>query len=204
MDLVKELTSTVANWISLSRLVLMIPLWIWVLQGRYEWVGWGLIYTGISDILDGLAARIFHQCSEIGEKIDSWTDHLVLISSALWLVVFRGELFPAGRLNWLIPLAALYLANLIIGLVKHGRFAGAHLLEGKLLPVFAYPMIVLAMWGRYYEWLYISMLAAWVLNCIVNITYHYRPELFNTHQRSLILGLLGLDFEEGLIRYFFS
>ena len=204
MDLIRELTSTVANWISLSRLVMMVPLWIWVLQGRYEWVGWGLVYTGISDILDGLAVRIFHQCSEIGEKIDSWTDHLVLISSALWLVSFRRELFPAGRLNWLIPPAILYLASLIIGLVKHHRFAGAHLLEGKLLPVFAYLVIVLAMWGRYSEWLFTCLIAAWVLSGIVNITFHYRPDLFNKRQRSLILGLMGLDIEEGLIRYFFS
>ena len=33
---------------------------------------------------------------------------------------------------------------------------------------------------------------------------HYRPDWFNKHQRSLILGLLGVEFEEGPIRYFFS
>ena len=204
METIRELTSTVANWISLSRVVVMVPLWIWAVQGRYDWVGWGLIYTGISDILDGLAARIFHQCSEIGEKIDSWTDHLILISSAFWLLIFRRELFPPGRLTWLILPAALYLASLIIGLVKHHRFAGAHLLEGKLLPVFAYIVIVLAMFGRYHEWLYIITLACLVLSAAVNTLFHYRPDLFNKHQRSLVLGLLGLDFEEGLIRYFFS
>ncbi|MFN2282527.1 MAG: CDP-alcohol phosphatidyltransferase family protein, partial [Anaerolineales bacterium] len=164
MDLIWELTSTVANWISLSRLVMMVPLWIWVLQGRYEWVGWGLVYTGISDILDGLAARIFHQCSEIGEKIDSWTDHLVLISSALWAMFCRGALFPPGRLYWAMPPAALYLVNLVIGLVKYHRFAAAHLLEGKFLPVFAYFVIVLAMFGRYYDWLYIALIFSFYLS----------------------------------------
>lgn len=204
MDLIRELTSTVANWISLSRLVMLFPLWVWAAQGRYEWVGWGLVYTGVSDVLDGLAARVFDQCSEIGEKIDSWTDHLVLISSALWAILYRKELFPAGHLAWAILPASIYVLNLVIGLVKHRRFAAAHLLEGKLLPVFAYLVIILAMFGRYYEWLYIALIVSFYLSGIVNIVFQYRPDLVNEHQRSLILGLLGLDFEEGLIRYFFS
>ena len=202
--MIRELTSTVANWISLSRLALVIPMWVWALQGRFGWVGWALIYTGISDVLDGLAARIFDQCSEVGEKIDSWTDHLVLISSALWLVLFRRDLFPAGQLIWIIPPAVLYGINLAIGLIKHHRFAAAHLLEAKLMPVMAYIVIVLAMFGVYNQLVYMIMIASWVLNSVVNITFHYRPDLFNRHQRSLILGLLGLDFEQGLIRYFFS
>ncbi len=204
MDLIRELTSTVANWISLSRLVMLIPLWIWAGQGRFSWVGWGLVYTGASDLLDGLAARVFGQCSEIGEKIDSWSDHLVLISSALWAVLYRRELFPEGHLAWAIIPAVLYLFNLVVGLVKHRRLAAAHLLEGKLLPVFAYLVIVLAMFGRYYEWLYIALIGSFYLSGIVNIVFQYRPDLVNKHQRSLILGLMGLDFEEGLIRYFFS
>jgi phosphatidylglycerophosphate synthase len=204
MRIIKELTSTVANWISLSRLVLAVPLWIWAVQGRFQLVGWGLVYTGISDILDGLAARVFQQTSEIGEKVDSWTDHLILVSAAFWMVFYRSEILPPGRVWWLVPPAALYLAQLVIGLVKHGRFAAGHLLEGKLLPVMAYIMIVLAMFGTYSETIYLITLASCILSGIVNITFHYRPELFNKHQRSLILGLLGLDFEEGPIRYFFS
>lgn len=204
MGLIREFTSTVANWISLSRLVMIVPLWIWALQGRFSWVGWGLVYTGLSDILDGLAARVFHQCSETGEKIDSWTDHLVLISAVLWVVLFRRSVLPPGRALWMVPPAALYLVNLVIGLVKHRRFASAHLMEGKLLPVFGYFVIVLAMFGIYSEAVYLAAIASWYLSCIVNLTYQFRPDLFNVHQRSLILGLLGLDFEQGWIRYLFS
>lgn len=204
MDLFRELTSTVANWISLSRLVMLIPLWVWASQGRFRWVGWGLVYTGLSDLLDGLAARVFDQCSEMGEKIDSWTDHLVLASSALWVVLYRRELFPTSHLAWAIPPGILYLYNLALGFIKHRRFAAGHLLEGKLLPVFAYPVIILALFGRYYEWLYAALIFSFYLSGIVNTVFQYRPDLVNKHQRSLVLGLLGLDFEEGPIRYFFS
>ena len=49
-----------------------------------------------------------------------------------------------------------------------------------------------------------TMVGSWVVHSTVNIIFQYRPDWFNKRQRSLILGLLGVEFEEGLIRYFFS
>lgn len=204
MGLIKEAFSTVPNWISLTRLVMVIPLWIWASQGRYTWVAWGLIYVALSDILDGMVARVFKQCSLIGEKLDSWGDHLILISSVIWLFTYRAEVFPEGRLLWMIPVAAFYLVVILIGLIKHRHFGGAHILEGKIMSVFGYLVIFQAMFGTYSEGIYSCLLGSWVLHSLVTLIHHFRPELFKNHQRSLILGLLGLDFKEGPIRYFFS
>jgi len=204
MVLIKEAFSTVANWISISRMVMVLPLWIWADQGRYSWVGWGLIYVLVSDVLDGLAARLLDQCSEIGEKLDSWGDHLILISSVTWLFIYRAELFPEGRLLWMAPTAVFYLLVIGVGLAIHRHFGGAHILEGKPLALFGYLVIVMAMFGVYSEWVYVGMIISWNIHSLVNLIHHFHPELFNTHQRSLILGLMGLDFKEGPIRYFFS
>ncbi|RLD06886.1 MAG: hypothetical protein DRI65_05845 [Chloroflexota bacterium] len=204
MGLIEEMFSTAANWISLSRVVMVIPLWIWAAQGRYEWVGYGLIYVLVSDVLDGMAARILDQCSTLGEKLDSWGDHLILISSVTWLFLYRGDLFPSGRLTWMIAAAVFYLVTIIIGLIKHHHFGGAHLLEGKPLALFGYLVVVQAMFGTYSDLSYFLMIGFWFIHSLVNFIHHFRPELFSKHQRSLILGLLGLDFEEGPIRFFFS
>lgn len=204
MTIFKEAFSTVANWISMSRMVVLIPLWIWAVQGRYTWVAWGLIYAALSDTLDGTVARIFNQCSEIGETIDSWADGFIIVSVVIWMFLYFRDLFPADRLMWLIPGIVLFLTYIIISLIKTRGIDGHHILEGKILGVFGYLGIVLALFGAYSEWVYICMIGAWILNSLVNIIYTFRPDLFNKHQRSLILGLLGLDFEEGPIRYLFS
>lgn len=204
MGFIKEMFSTAANWISLSRVVMLAPLWIWAYQGRYTWVAWGLILVAVTDILDGMVARLFHQCSEIGEKLDSWADHLILVSSVIWLFLFLRDIYPPGRLLWMIPAILLFLISNLIGIIMHRHFGGKHILEGKLLAVFGYLGIVLSMFGIYSEVVYACMIGSWFVHSIVNIIHNYRPDLFNKHQRSLILGLLGLDFEEGPIRYFFS
>jgi len=204
MSIIKEAFSTVANWISISRLVLIVPLWIWAVQGRYEWVGYGLIYALVSDILDGMAARLLGQCSKLGEKIDSWGDHLILISSVAWLFLFLDDLIPPESLRWMYPAIGLYVFVILIGLVKHHHFGGSHILEGKLLALFGYLVVVLGMFGIYNQVIYYCMIGSWFIHNITNLIHHFRPDLFSKHQKSLILGLLGLDFEKGPIRYFFS
>ena len=204
VGLFKEAFSKVPNWISLTRLVMIVPLWIWASRGHFTWVAWGLIFTAMTDILDGLAARLLDQCSEFGEKLDSWADHLIIVSSVIWLFLYLGDNFPPGRLLWIIPAILLFLTSNLIGIIKNRHFGGTHILEGKILAVFGYLCIILVLFGTYSEVLYICMIVSWFIHSIVNVIFHYRPDLFNKHQRSLILGLLGLEFEEGPIRYFFS
>lgn len=204
MGLLKEAFSTVPNWISMIRMVMLVPLWIWATQGRLTWVAWGLIFVAATDILDGMVARLFKQCSEIGERLDSWADHLILVSSVIWLFLYLGDVLPEGRLLWMIPPMGLFLTAILIGIIKNRHFGGTHIMEGKILAVFGYLGIVMFLFGTYSEVVYFCMIGSWSIHSIVNIIFHYRPDLFNKHQRSLILGLLGLDFEEGPIRYFFS
>lgn len=204
MGFIREAFSTVPNWISIFRLIMVGPLWIWASQGRYSWVAWGLILTAATDILDGMVARIFDQCSLIGEKIDSWADHLIIISSVIWLFVYLRDIFPPGRLLWLIPAIIYFLISNLIGIIKNRHFGGTHILEGKILAVFGYLGIILFLFGTYSEVVFALMIGSWAIHSTVNVIYNFRPDLFNKRQRSLILGLLGVEIEEGPIRYFFS
>jgi phosphatidylglycerophosphate synthase len=204
MGFIKEAFSTVPNVISLSRLVLVVPLWFWASQGKYSWVAWGLIIVALTDIIDGMVARIFNQCSVIGEKIDSWADHVILVSGVIWLFVYLEDIFPEGRLLWMIPAIAIFVIMVLIGMIKNRRFAGAHLMEGKVLAVFGYLGLVSFMFGAYSDLVYGLMVGSWVFHSIINLIFHFRPDWFNKRQRSLILGLLGVEIEEGPIRYLFS
>ena len=202
MPLIKDLFSTVPNWISLIRLVMVPLLWVWAIQGRYPWVGYGLIFTLVTDVLDGLCARLLDQCTEIGEKLDSFADHIMLLSMLLWLVLYRLEVITHG--GWmLIPAAGLYVLTMTIGLIKTRRFGGAHILEGKPLAFFGFLFVVQTMFDVFSAPIYYSLIASWTIHSLVNLLYLYRPDLFNEQQRSLILGLLDVEIKEGLIKYLF-
>jgi len=202
VPLIKDLFSTVPNWISLIRLVMVPVLWVWAIQGKYPWVGYGLIFAIVTDVLDGLCARLLDQCTEFGEKLDSFADHLLLLSMLLWLVFYRMEIITQG--GWmLLPAALLYGLVMIVGLVKIRRFGGAHILEGKPLALFGFLLVIQTMFDIFSPLVYYGLIVSWTIHSLVNLLYLYRPDLFNKCQRSLILGLLGVEIEEGLIKYLF-
>jgi len=202
MAFIKSLFSTVPNWISMARLVMVPVLWVWAIQGKFPWVGYGLIFTIITDVADGLCARLLDQCTELGEKLDSFADHLLLVSMLLWLVLYRMEIITRG--GWmLLPAALLYGLVMIVGLVKIRRFGGAHILEGKPLALFGFLLVIQTMFDIFSPFVYYGLIISWMIHSLVNLLYLYRPNLFNESQRSLILGLFGVEIEQGLIKYLF-
>jgi cardiolipin synthase (CMP-forming) len=82
---------TVANFITLGRLLLLIPLFYFLREGR-EGNGnfWAMVIMAaalISDMLDGLAARALHQVSDWGKVLDPVTDKLWIGCLALFLTL---------------------------------------------------------------------------------------------------------------------
>jgi len=103
----------------------------------------------------------------------------------------------------LLPAALLYGLVMIVGLVKIRRFGGAHILEGKPLALFGFLLVIQTMFDIFSPLVYFGLIVSWTIHSLVNLLYLYRPDLFNKCQRSLILGLLGVEIEEGLIKYLF-
>jgi len=91
---------TLANIISMFRIVLTIPaVWLFATD-KWEW---GLVILGIcviSDWLDGFVARKTHEVSDFGKFIDPLADKIVALGMIL-LMVFRMD-FPLWFLILLI------------------------------------------------------------------------------------------------------
>lgn len=82
---------TVANQITVLRLV-CVPLFVILLvAGRFEAALAVLILAAASDVLDGFVARLFHQRSSLGVALDPIADKILMITACVALSA-RGAL----------------------------------------------------------------------------------------------------------------
>ena len=109
---------TVPNLLSILRMVLVIPFLLVMLSSIPSATVWGAVLIAIAaltDKLDGVLARKYHQTSEWGRILDPLADKLALAAGVLVLLVlklvplwFAGLVF--GR-DLLILLGGLYLKS---------------------------------------------------------------------------------------------
>ncbi|TVQ68195.1 MAG: CDP-alcohol phosphatidyltransferase family protein [Balneolaceae bacterium] len=109
--LVKDDILTLSNLISLSRVLVVIPV-IWIHTGNEREVNaliWALIGYGIfSDYLDGLAARLRNEISELGKVLDPVADKLMaffLFLYTVWIGWIPLWFFAVGVLRDLLIMA---------------------------------------------------------------------------------------------------
>lgn len=87
------------NFISLGRLFLA-PLMVWlILDERFYQAVWVFIIAGVSDILDGLLARLLKNQTTVGRYLDPVADKVLLV--AVFLTLGMKGYFPA----WFVILA---------------------------------------------------------------------------------------------------
>jgi cardiolipin synthase len=78
---------TIPNLITLAR-ILLTPLFIILLiQGRYHKALIVFLLAGLSDLADGLVARVWHQKSPLGAYLDPLADKLLMSSSFVTLSI---------------------------------------------------------------------------------------------------------------------
>jgi phosphatidylglycerophosphate synthase len=95
------------------------------------WNGHGIAFMGLlavaflTDMLDGMVARLSGQVTQFGATLDSWADVITYLTIALccwwlWPEIVRRELFYVGLIiaSCLLPALA--------GILKFGRFTSYH------------------------------------------------------------------------------
>ena len=142
--------STLPNQLTASRLALLPVLWGLAILGQPVWLGIGVMVASITDMLDGWLSRRWNQTSEFGARLDSVADHLLAVSTTLWLVLLRPFFFREQR--WpLIVWSVFALLVLLVSWLKFRRFVNLHLYTSKVAVILAFlfgvPLLVL---GRYH------------------------------------------------------
>lgn len=116
MDTLRSDIFTIPNLLSLFR-ILLVPIFLWSLLNHRSFLALIIFFiAGLTDLLDGLAARVWHQRSKLGVVLDPAGDKLLMATSfialtvpslghpntlPLWLtatVIFRDLLISGGAL----------------------------------------------------------------------------------------------------------
>lgn len=134
-----------ANWISVSRIALLVVLVGLVFTSQQRTVFLILyLLCGLSDVLDGYIARRTRTQSDFGARLDSVADLLltaVILSACVrWLGQDLKIFLP-----WLILIAVIRAVNLVIAACKYRAFAIIHTWGNKLagLLLFVAPLFIL-------------------------------------------------------------
>jgi cardiolipin synthase (CMP-forming) len=100
---------TVPNLLTLSR-ILLTPLLMWFLVRRRLNEALVVFFiAGMTDILDGAIARLFHQKSKFGAVLDPLADKFLLVSS--FLILGHLSLIP----GWLVIIAVARDGLIVLG-----------------------------------------------------------------------------------------
>lgn len=131
---------TIPNALSFIRICLIpVIIWEYVFLKEYFWAAMTVVFSGITDIVDGFIARKFNMVSHVGRILDPVADKLTQIAVIACLCV-RFTMM-------IIPLAILIvkeLANGIIALIMLKRTGDTINSEwhGKLATAFLYVMMI--------------------------------------------------------------
>ena len=135
------------NAISSARL-LATPILLFAALARHEDLfKWLLLACMVSDILDGLIARIFHLRSPLGARLDSTADMIVFVIGLLGLYIFQGRVL-AEHWRPLAFIVALYVLEAAGALWRYGKISSFHTI---LVRIAAYAQGIFVMslflWG---------------------------------------------------------
>jgi len=111
---------TVPNILSLFRIALLPFLFMYAQEGKKYYFALFLFLTGLSDFLDGKIARKFHQTTELGKKLDSVADYILI--GVLILISFLNLLSPQGLSNYVDSIFLIITLRVIVLIYSFIRF----------------------------------------------------------------------------------
>ncbi|WP_410768560.1 CDP-alcohol phosphatidyltransferase family protein [Fontibacillus sp. BL9] len=121
--------SHAANLISISRMILVITLaFLFNHAGLFAII---YLLSGLSDVLDGFVARKTNTQSELGARLDTVAD-LMLVAVILGYFIFRHGTEILTFAPWIILISLVRCANVAIVACKYHSFAILHTWGNKL------------------------------------------------------------------------
>ncbi|HCS19039.1 MAG TPA: CDP-alcohol phosphatidyltransferase [Bacteroidetes bacterium] len=131
MAQISKIPLTIPNILSLYRIVTF-PIILHLLFINEETIfAWMLCINLVTDVLDGMLARMLNQTSEIGARLDSIADNGTYIVAFGGIFYFKmEELSP--YFYAFVFMVALFFSAIILALIKFRKFPSMHLYSWKV------------------------------------------------------------------------
>lgn len=115
----------IPNLVSLVRILIAPLLFVFAFRQMEYWFLGALLFSGLTDVLDGMLARKLNLITPLGAHLDSWGDFTIYITMAIcaWII------WP-DTTQQILPHYAMILFSFLlptwIGLIKFGKLTGYH------------------------------------------------------------------------------
>jgi phosphatidylglycerophosphate synthase len=183
----RNLLNTIPNQLTALRLAFIPGLWAFAWFNKPAYIGYGVLFCFITDVLDGFIARKLNQVSENGAKFDSFADNLFLPSTLVWLWMFRKEIFTQ---NWLLITISIiaYFASILLGMIKSRQFGNTHLYSSKIAAVAEYSFASHALIAAQYNQPFFVITAIlFIFSSVEDVALRLYSDQVNEHMGSLFL-----------------
>lgn len=174
----------VADWLSVSRILLIPFLLALILMDKKLVTGFLLLLGFITDVLDGYLARKMNIASERGAKLDSLGDLLLMLTGLLGFLWVYTDFVAEHIWPFLIAIL-LYATQFILSRVRYGTSSSFHTYTAKLTAVILSVMLVTSFFLGVSTWLYYLAFIAAILDAVEEILL----VLVLPEQRSDVKGL---------------
>lgn len=171
----------IPNALSVARILAAPLLVLLAVTGHETAFTWVLVPALLSDIADGLIARVFQLQSKLGALLDSVADTLLLFASIGGIWSFHREVIDQHALAGILLVGAWLLEN-IVALIRYGQLSSFHTyvskVAGYLLGIFVGVLFVFG----FHSWLLYAAVGVSVLGnleelALLKMLPEWRPDV---------------------------
>ena len=149
------------NLISATRILIAPLLFAFAIQQMETWFLGALIFSGLTDVIDGFLARRLKLTSALGAHLDSWGDFVIYVSMAACAWILWPQLTAEVLFHYTLILISILLPA-GIGLVKFGKLTGYHTWSVKIAVLVTFAGYIL-LYAGIASWPFV--LASWL--CVI-------------------------------------
>jgi len=160
---------TIPNFVTFLR-ILSVPYMIYLLiinnGAIFKWV---LLFALISDILDGLIARIFKMGSDFGASLDAIADLLMYFCALAGLIVFKIDFLKEYFILLSLVFGLFFITRVINFIILKKPFNSYHSYLSKLMAYLQGLFIMTLFFFGFIPFIFYPALYIGILSCVEEI-----------------------------------
>ena len=113
------------NLVSFIRILLAPVLFYFAFNQEPVWFLAALMFSGFTDVLDGFLARILHQVTTLGSRLDSWGDFTIYTTMAICAWILWPDIVAEELIAYVVIVISIT-SPVIVGLLKFRTITSYH------------------------------------------------------------------------------